>query len=83
MCSFLPDDQDQPMFTISLRGQSKLTHKGYLYVKSHEIKTKGVIAWRCVQRKTSCQCKGKAQTGLDGANITVKITHPHNHPSVI
>lgn len=83
MYSFLSDDQDQPMFTISLRGKSKLAHNGYLYVKSHENKTKGVTAWRCEQRKTVFQCKGKAETRYDVTKFVVKMTHSHNHHPAI
>lgn len=75
-CEFQTEFQDESVFTLSMRGNFKLMHKGFEYVKNYT--NHGITFWRC-GRNRRFQCKGKAQTRQIGQKHMVKTYDTHNH----
>lgn len=80
LCAILSplDYHGEAIFTMSIRGNSKLTHNGYSYIKGHESKNHGVTTWRCEKRHTF-RCKGKVRTQMIGGKCVVQVDYSHNH----
>lgn len=62
----------EAVFTMSTRGQSKLDHQGYEYLKYYTAN--GVTSWRCVNRQ---HCRAKAKTKLIGLKHMAKTKGIH------
>lgn len=67
---------DVATFTTTVRGQTKLVHKGYEYTR-YQTKV-NFTKWRCCRTRWQ-QCKGKATTTSIGALEMVRAHGDHNH----
>lgn len=70
---------EEAVFTMSKKGKSKLVKNGYMFVRLHESKGKGL--WECTERRNH-KCRGKARTMLINLKQMVQFYCDHNHPPV-
>lgn len=67
----------KPTFSLSTRGNLKLIHEGYSYLRASEYKNQGT-RWRCAysvgQRYA---CMAKAITSLHNESVSFVGTHCH------
>lgn len=73
------DFKDVAIFTLSKKGNSKLIHNGYMYVKLRRKEENDGARWECTERRNH-QCKGKARTKKIGSKDMVQAYMFHNHP---
>lgn len=72
---------EEATFTLSARGQFKLIHENFDYVKMSVSQT-GITKWRCGKNQSfpHLKCKAKAETIEVGQIQKVKIIGTHTHP---
>lgn len=73
------DFYDVAVFTISIKGNPKLQHNGFAYVKSKKL-SNGNQMWRC-EKNRRYGCRGRACSKKFGQVEMVQVTAQHNHPS--
>lgn len=68
---------DEAEFMMTTRGNWKLFHGGYVYLRCHTHKSS--TYWGCNKARWH-DCQGKATTKQIGQKIMVRAYDQHNHP---
>lgn len=72
---------EEATFMLSKRGQFKLIHNGFDYLKMSYAKSSGITAWRCRHNLSypHLKCRARAHTKECGQIQKVKLLGTHTH----